>query len=88
LLDERKIEETREETTLYDKVMVAALEARRLNRRRFLSGMEGDAKVTTEALRRADGGDVGWTRDPQPEPAPEAEPAGESATDEEHSFAD
>lgn len=86
--DERNNGEKGEETTLYDKVMVAALEARRLNRRRFLSGMEGDAKVTTEAIRRAQGGDVGWTRDPRPEPAPEAEPAEESATDEEHSFAD
>ena len=85
--EERKKDGFWDQETLYETVMVAALEARRLNRRRFLSGMEGDAKVTTEAIRRAREGEVEWTREDRPAP-PEPGEKAESATDEEHSFAD
>ncbi|MBN1825181.1 MAG: hypothetical protein JW958_02870 [Candidatus Eisenbacteria bacterium] len=73
-----------DEATVYDRVVLAAQEARRLNRLRFLRGMEGDAKVTTEALRAVMGDEVEWVRDGRVEPLNVEVPF----TDEENSFAD
>ena len=51
---------TKTETT-YEKIVVAAREARRLNGIRIRSGFgAGDAKVTIEALARTEAGEVEW----------------------------
>lgn len=64
--------------TVYERIVVAAREARRLNAVRLRGGMvDTDAKVTNEALRRTADGDVDWEievarkRRRAPEPAPE-----------------
>jgi hypothetical protein len=47
--------------TAYEKIVIAAREARRLNEMRIRGGVgAGDAKVTIEALGRTERGEVEW----------------------------
>lgn len=47
----------------YEKIMVAAREARRLNERHIMSRIEPKEKVTIEAIRRAEHGEVEYAYD-------------------------
>lgn len=48
----------------YEKVMIAAREARRLNERHVISRIEPKEKATTEAIRRAEHGEVEYEYEP------------------------
>ena len=54
-------ESTEKSASSYEKVMIAAREARRLNDRAVMTRIEPKEKVTTSAIRRAQKGDVDYT---------------------------
>jgi DNA-directed RNA polymerase omega subunit len=61
---------TNKPSNRYEKVMVAAREARRLNDRAVMTRIEPKEKVTTEAIERAHREEIEFTYDERPE-APE-----------------
>ena len=65
--------ETPKPETRYEQIVIAAREARRLNALRIRSGLgAGDSKVTSEALRRTERGEVDWRVATESEAAEEA----------------
>jgi DNA-directed RNA polymerase subunit K/omega len=58
-----------EPKSIYERVMVSAREARRLNQRAALAGIPTVQKPTLEAMRRVDAGSVNFEYDAAQEPA-------------------
>ncbi len=60
---------TNKTQSIYEKVMVSAREARRLNQRAALAGIPTVQKPTLEAMRRVDTGNVKFEYEVAQEPA-------------------
>ena len=61
-------------SSIYARVLAAAMEAKRLNSRQLISNVTPRRKVTTEAMQRLDDGEVSYVMKEMPEkPFPEDE---------------